>query len=67
MIGQLLLRTLAGPIASTWPCSPGGSHGTIHLERPLHIHGPDLPFLAGWTILFVLMRGYNISYLLENQ
>ena len=66
MIGQLLLRTLARAQRIHLAMLSRGFEGKIHLVRPVQIHGKDVAFFLGWTILFVLLRVYNISYLLGN-
>jgi cobalt/nickel transport system permease protein len=66
MIGQLLLRTLARARRIHLAMLSRGFDGIIRLRRPLEIHLRDGVFFLGWSGLFVLMRFYNIPYLLGN-
>jgi cobalt/nickel transport system permease protein len=64
MIGQLLLRTLDRARRIHQAMLSRGFAGRIHLLRPLRLRLPDVIFLLGWSLLFVLLRGYNIPHLL---
>jgi cobalt/nickel transport system permease protein len=64
MIGQLLLRTLARAQRIHLAMLSRGFDGKIRLIRPLKLNGRDVAFLLGWSGLFILMRVYNIPYLL---
>ncbi len=66
LVGQLLLRTLARANRIHLAMLSRGFEGKIHLLRPVQIHGKDVAFLLGWSALFILLRLYNISYLLGN-
>lgn len=62
MIGQLLLRTLdrAQRIHRAMLCR--GFDGEIRIARPLKICGRDVAFLLGWSLLFALMRFFDIPH-----
>lgn len=64
LIGQLLLRTLARAQRIHLAMRSRGFDGKIRLTRPLEIHLKDAVFFVGWSSLFILMRCYNIPYLL---
>jgi cobalt/nickel transport system permease protein len=66
MIGQLLLRTLDRARRIHLAMLSRGFDGKIRLARPLQLHARDAAFLLGWSGLFVLLRCYNIPYLLGN-
>ena len=66
MIGHLLLRTLDRAQRIHLAMLSRGFDGKIHLLRPVHLHGRDVAFFLGWSILFVLLRVYNISYVVGN-
>ncbi|MGV8074440.1 MAG: cobalt ECF transporter T component CbiQ [Syntrophobacteraceae bacterium] len=60
MIGQLLLRTLdrAQRIHLAMRCR--GFDGRIRVTHPLKVRRCDIAFLLSWSLLFVLMRLYDI-------
>ena len=60
------MRTLARAQRIHLAMLSRGFEGKIHLLRPVHIHGRDVVFFVGWSMLFVLLRVYNIAYLLGN-
>jgi cobalt/nickel transport system permease protein len=64
LIGQLLLRTLERAQRIHRAMLSRGFDGKIRLVRSSAIHLKDAGFLVGWVTLFVLMRWYNIPYLL---
>jgi len=62
MMGQLLLRTLdrAERIHLAMRCR--GFEGEIRIIRPLKIRARDIAFLLGWTVLFGVMRIYDVPH-----
>jgi cobalt/nickel transport system permease protein len=66
IIGQLLLRTLDRAQRIHRAMLSRGFDGKIRLAHPLHLHGRDVAFFLGWSGLFVLLRWYNIPWLLGN-
>lgn len=60
MIGHLLLRTLdrAQRIHLAMCCR--GFDGHIRVSRSLKMGARDFGFMAGWSLLFVVLRCYNI-------
>jgi len=63
MIGQLLLRTIdrARRIHLGMLCR--GFDGELRLLRSFQLNGRDLSFILGWSMLFVLMRRYDVPQL----
>ncbi|MCL4502841.1 MAG: cobalt ECF transporter T component CbiQ [Deltaproteobacteria bacterium] len=66
LIGQLLLRTLARANRIHLAMLSRGFAGKIHLVRPVRIRLNDVAFFVGWSALFILLRIYNLSYVLGN-
>jgi cobalt/nickel transport system permease protein len=64
IIGQLLLRTLDRAQRIHLAMRSRGFDGKIRLSRPLRWHFADTAFFMGWSAVFVLLRWYNIPYLL---
>ena len=60
IIGQLLLRTLdrAKRIHQAMLCR--GFDGELRVLRPLKLDLRDVVFLVGWSVLFILLRLYDI-------
>jgi cobalt/nickel transport system permease protein len=66
LIGHLLLRTIDRARRIHVAMLARGFTGDIRVTRQLHFSGRDWLFLVGWTIVFVLLRRYNVSLLLGN-
>jgi cobalt/nickel transport system permease protein len=66
MLGHLLLRTLDRAQRLHRAMLSRGFDGEIRLLRPLHLRALDAGFFLGWSALFVLLRVYNLPYLMGN-
>ena len=66
LAGQLLLRTLARAQRIHLAMCCRGFNGTVPVIRTFKIGYPEILFVIGWSILFFLMRFYNISIELGN-
>jgi cobalt/nickel transport system permease protein len=66
MLGHLLLRTLDRAQRLHRAMLSRGFDGEIRLLRPLHLRALDAGFFLGWSALFVLLRFYNLPYLMGN-
>jgi cobalt/nickel transport system permease protein len=66
LIGQLLLRTIdrARRIHLAMLCR--GFDGELRLVRSFRLTGRDIAFLLGWSMLFVLMRRYDMPQVIGN-
>ena len=64
MVGQLLLRTIdrARRIHLGMLCR--GFDGELRLLRPFRLNRRDLVFVLGWSVLFILMRRYDVPELI---
>jgi cobalt/nickel transport system permease protein len=60
LVGHLLLRTMdrAQRIHLAMCCR--GFDGQVRILKPLRIRPIEICFILGWSILFILMRFYNI-------
>ncbi len=67
MIGNLLLRTLDRAQRIHIAMLSRGFDGEIRLAYPLKVNRRDILFLSGWTALFILLRLFNLPYLLGDM
>ena len=64
IVGQLLLRTIDRAQRIYLAMSCRGFEGHIHVMRQQRIGSREVGFIVGWSLIFILMRFYNLPVLM---
>ena len=64
IVGQLLLRTIDRAQRIYLAMSCRGFEGHIHVMRKQRIGSREVGFIVGWSLIFILMRFYNLPVLM---
>ncbi len=64
IVGQLLLRTIDRAQRIYLAMSCRGFEGHIHVMRAQRIGSREVGFMVGWSLIFILMRFYNLPVLM---
>ena len=64
LVGQLLLRTMDRAQRIYLAMSCRGFEGEINVMQPLRFGRREIGFIFGWSLLFLLMRFYNLPILI---
>lgn len=64
LLGQLLLRTMDRAQRIYLAMSCRGFDGDIHMLQTLHFGRREIAFVTGWTLLFGLLRIYDLPVLI---
>jgi len=64
MVGQLLLRTIDRAQRIYLAMSCRGFEGHFRVLHPQKIGFREIAFISGWTLIFILMRFYNLPVLI---
>ena len=64
LLGHLLMRTLDRAQRIHSAMNSRGFSGQVRSMQSLRFGAADWPFMAGWSLLFFIMRIHNVSHLL---